>query len=115
MLAIRRSTANGLEEISRDAATDLLRRGDSYLWFHFDAPTEDELRFLQEELKIHHLTLEAIVNQNQRPKIEPFEEYVYLAIHPLLRKEKWEIEPSELDSFWAAAGSSPSIMVPCLA
>jgi magnesium transporter len=97
MLIIRRSTTNGLEEVSRDAAIDLLARGDSNLWFHFDTPTEDELRLLQEELKIHHLTLEDIVNQNQRPKIEPFEEYVYLAIHPLLRKEKWEIEPSELD------------------
>ena len=97
MLDIRRSTANGHDEVSRDAATDLLRRGDSHLWFHFDAPTEDELRFLQEELKIDHLTFEDIVNQNQRPKIEPFEEYVYLAIHPLLRKQKWEIEPSELD------------------
>jgi magnesium transporter len=97
MLIIRRSTANGLEEITRDAATELLPRGESNLWFHFDAPTEDELRFLQEELKIHHLTLEDIVNQNQRPKIEPFEDYVYLAIHPLQRKKKWEIEPSELD------------------
>lgn len=97
MLTIRRSTTNGLEEVSRDAAADLLPRGNSNLWFHFDAPTEDELRFLEKNLKIHHLTLEDIVNQNQRPKIEPFEEYVYLAIHPLLRKEKWKIEPSELD------------------
>jgi magnesium transporter len=97
MLIIRRSTTNGLEEVSRDAAADLLTRSDSNLWFHFDAPTEDELRFLEENLKIHHLTLEDIVNQNQRPKIEPFEEYVYLAVHPLQRKKKWQIEPSELD------------------
>jgi magnesium transporter len=97
MLIIRRSTTNGLEEVSRDAAADVLTRGDSSLWFHFDTPNEDELRFLAENLKIHHLTLEDIVNQNQRPKIEPFEEYVYLAIHPLQRKEKWKIEPSELD------------------
>jgi magnesium transporter len=97
MLTIRRSTTNGLEEVSRDAAPDLLRRADSNLWFHLDTPTEDELGFLKENLKIHHLTLEDIVNQNQRPKIEPFEEYVYLAIHPLQRKKKWQIEPSELD------------------
>jgi magnesium transporter len=97
MLTIRRSTTNGLEEIGRDAAADILRRADSNLWFHLDTPTEDELGFLKENLKIHHLTLEDIVNQNQRPKIEPFEEYVYLAIHPLQRKEKWQIEPSELD------------------
>jgi magnesium transporter len=97
MLIIRHSKGNGLEEISRDAAADLLRRADSNLWFHFDTPNEEELRFLEENLKIHHLTLEDIVKQNQRPKIEPFEEYVYLAVHPLQRKKKWQIEPSELD------------------
>lgn len=97
MLTIRRSTAKGLEEVSLDAANDLLASSDSNLWFHFDAPTENELRFLREKLKIHPLTIEDIVNQNQRPKIEPFEHYVYLAIHPLLREKKWLIEPSELD------------------
>ena len=97
MLTIRRSAANQLEEVSRDSASDLLTRADANLWFHFDAPTEEELRFLEEKFKIHQLTLEDIVHQNQRPKIEPFEDYVYMAIHPLLRKEKWQIEPSELD------------------
>jgi len=97
MLTIRRSTVNGLENVSRDAVADLLARGDANLWFHFDAPTEAELRFLQEDLNIHHLTLEDVVNQNQRPKIESFEDYVYIAIHPLMHSKKWQIEPSELD------------------
>jgi magnesium transporter len=97
MLTIHRSTVNGLANVSRDAVADLLARGDANLWFHFDAPTEAELRFLQEDLKIHHLTLEDVVNQNQRPKIESFEDYVYIAIHPLMHSKKWQIEPSELD------------------
>jgi len=97
MLTIRRSTGNGLENVSRDAVADLLPRGDANLWFHFDAPTEEELRFLQEDLKIHHLTLEDVVNQHQRPKVESFEDYVYIAIHPLMHSKKWQIEPSELD------------------
>jgi magnesium transporter len=97
MVIIRRSTANGLEEISRDSVPELLQRSDNQLWLHFDQPTEEELSFLQKELKIHHLTLEDIVNQNQRPKIESFEDYVYIAVHPLMRKEKSQIEPSELD------------------
>ena len=97
MLIIRRSKADGLEEISRDVAADLLRRGDSNLWLHFDTPDQEELQFLQKTLKIHDLTLEDIVHQNQRPKMELFDDYVYLAVHPLLRKESWQIEPSELD------------------
>ena len=97
MLIIRCSRKDRLEEISREAATDLLSRRDAHLWLHFDTPTEEELDFLKENFAIHHLTIEDIVNQNQRPKIEPFENYVYLAIHPLRREAKWEIEPSELD------------------
>ena len=97
MLIIRCSSGDRLEEISHEAATDLLSRRDANLWLHFDTPTEEELDFLKENFAIHHLTIEDIVNQNQRPKIEPFENYVYLAIHPLRREAKWEIEPSELD------------------
>ena len=97
MMTIRRSTGNGLEIVTRDAVADLLPREDAELWFHLDAPTEEDLRFLQEDLKIHHLTLEDVVNQNQRPKIESFEDYVYIAIHPLMHSKKWQIEPSELD------------------
>jgi len=97
MLTIRRAGANGAEEISREAALKILPHGDASLWFHFDSPAEDELRFLQENFKIHHLTIEDIVNQNQRPKIEPFEDYVYLAIHLLRREAGRRIEPSELD------------------
>jgi len=97
MLTIHRSTANGLENVSREALAKLLPRGDANLWFHFDTPTEEELRFLHDDLKIHHLTIEDVVKQNQRPKIEAFEEYVYIAIHPLMHSKKWQIEPSELD------------------
>ena len=97
MLIIRCSTGDRLEEISREAAVELPSRRDANLWLHFDTPTEEELDFLKENFAIHHLTIEDIVNQNQRPKIEPFEDYVYLAIHPLRREAKWEIKPSELD------------------
>src|SRR5262249_51688719 len=85
------------EEVSRDIASNLLSRPDAHLWFHVDAPTEEELGFLQAKLKIHPLTLEDVVQQNQRPKIEPFADYVYLAIHALHRAGQWEIEPCELD------------------
>ena len=97
MLTIRRATGNGIEEISKEAAAELLRQDQSNLWFHLDDPSDEELGFLKRELRIHTLTLEDIVQQNQRPKIEPFPDYVYLALHPLIRKAGWAVEPSELD------------------
>src|SRR5215470_8055780 len=97
MLTIRRSTKNGMEKINPEAVVDYLQDDHSKLWFHLDTPTDAELQFLQKELKIHPLTVEDIVNQNQRPKTETFENYVYVAIHSLVNKENWEIEPTELD------------------
>jgi magnesium transporter len=97
MLTIRHAKGDDLEEIERDLAVDLLGRGDSNLWFHFDTPKEDELQFLQQNLKIHDLTMEDIVHQNQRPKLDSFDDYVYLAVHPLQRKKNGQIDRSELD------------------
>ncbi|MGH7833557.1 MAG: magnesium/cobalt transporter CorA [Candidatus Binatia bacterium] len=97
MLTIRRAAPKGVEEVNRDAVPEVLARGDSTLWFHLDRPTDEELKFLETHLRIHHLTLEDIVKQNQRPKIESFEHYVYIALHPLRRQNKTHIEPTELD------------------
>ncbi|HEY2989079.1 MAG TPA: magnesium/cobalt transporter CorA [Candidatus Binatia bacterium] len=90
-------SANHVEQVSLDAVRDLLGRTDVTLFFDFDSPTEVELEFLEKQLNLHHLTIEDVVKQNQRPKIEAFEGYVYLAIHALVRKNDLEIEPAEVD------------------
>ena len=98
MLTIRRAhESTRIEELSLEEVPDLLHTSETPLWFDLDSPTQAELDFLEKQLRIHHLTLEDIVNQNQRPKIESFEDYVYLAIHPLVRKDDLEIEPAEVD------------------
>ena len=89
--------ATRIEEISLDAVPALLRSGETPLWFEMDSPTSRELDILERELEIHPLTREDIVAQNQRPKIEAFDHYVYLAIHPLIRQNSLEIEPAEVD------------------
>jgi len=85
------------EKVSLDAVAGFLSRADVSLWFDFESPTPQELQFLEKELHIHHLTMEDVVHQNQRPKVEVFEGYVYLAIHSLLRRNDVEIEPCEVD------------------
>lgn len=98
MLTIRRAhKSDRIEEVGQEAVAGLLKAGESSLWFHLDSPTEEELNFLQKELQIHPLTIEDILKQNQRPKIESFENYVYLAVHPLATRNKLEVVPSELD------------------
>jgi magnesium transporter len=98
MLTIRRAgKSDRIEEVPPEAVSDLLKSGDSSLWFHLDSPTQEELSLLERELQIHPLTLEDILKQNQRPKIEPFENYVYMAIHLLRIQNDLDIVASELD------------------
>ena len=85
------------ENIPVDAVPALLGRSDVWLWLDFESPTQQELDFFQKEFGIHHLTMEDVVHQNQRPKVEAFEGYVYLAIHSLMRRDDVEIEPCEVD------------------
>jgi magnesium transporter len=98
VITVRCSPTGGRPEvIPLDSVPDLLGRVDAALWFDIDTPAQEDLEFLERHLKIHHLTLEDVVKQNQRPKIESFEDYVYLVIHPLIRKDHLEIEPAEVD------------------
>ena len=98
MLTVRCArAANHIEALPLDAVPALLGDAEITFWFDLDSPTQAELEFLEKQLKVHHLTLEDIVNQHQRAKIESFEGYVYLAIHPLIRKDDLEIEPAEVD------------------
>src|SRR5574341_486088 len=98
MLTIRQaSKTTALEEIHQSDIPALLAAGETPIWFELDSPTQSELEFLETNLGLHHLTLEDIVKQNQRPKMEAFEHYLYVAIHPLIRKDHVEIEPAEVD------------------
>ena len=90
-------SATQVEYLSLEAVPNLLGSADTSLWFDLNSPTQAELDSLEKLLRIHHLTLEDIVTQNQRAKIESFEGYIYLAIHPLIRKDDLEIEPAEVD------------------
>ena len=98
MLTVRCArSATEVEELSLEAVPNLLGSSDIAFWFDLNSPTQAELDFLEKELRVHHLTMEDIVKQNQRAKIESFEGYVYVAIHPIIRKNDLEIEPAEVD------------------
>lgn len=86
-----------IQEFDLGRVSEALRSGAKPLWFHVESPTPTELEFLAKELRIHHLTLEDIVKQNQRAKIEAFDNYVYIAMHPLVRKNAVELAPAEVD------------------
>jgi magnesium transporter len=97
VFTVRHRPAHGQPENVPLEDVPRLLNSDCSLYLDLDTPGEEDLDFLRKQLHLHSLTLEDIVNQNQRPKLEGYESYVYLAIHALARRDDWEIEPVEVD------------------
>lgn len=69
-----------LESIDRDAIADLLKR-DEFFWLDLTDPGEQEIKQLGEAFGFHPLPLEDMLRRNQRPKLEDYEEYMFLVYY----------------------------------
>jgi magnesium transporter len=76
-----------------DAA--LIKRAEMY-WLDFDTPTEIEIEALK-SLKFHPLTIEDCLFYLQRPKLDEFDDYIFMIIHDLKYTDK--LISSEVDIF----------------
>ncbi len=50
------------------------------IWIDIEAPKKDELEFLEKTLGLHPLMIEDIANERQRPKVEPYENCLYVVL-----------------------------------
>ena len=50
------------------------------LWVDVSSPTEDDWKALEEEFDFHHLAMEDARQQNQRPKVDSYEGYLFLSV-----------------------------------
>jgi magnesium transporter len=69
-----------LDHVDREAITQLLAR-DEYFWLDLDEPGDEEERFLAEAFHFHPLALEDLRKRGQRPKLEDYDEYVFLVYY----------------------------------
>lgn len=71
-----------------------------FLWMDILEPTVDDLNFLQEEYQFHPLDLEDLIDRTQRPKLEEYDEYLFLILHfPLFDRRLRVTQPAELYIF----------------
>jgi magnesium transporter len=75
----------------------LLREPDTLIWLDFERPTDDEIALLERTFNLHPLALEDIRTQNQRPKLDRYDGYVYLVLYALDLDEQDNLERIELD------------------
>ncbi len=93
---IRRS--DGTMETTADLASlaDALHDPQSTVWVDVEGESAESLAALAGQFDLHPVTLEDFVNRNQRPKIEEFEQYVFVVIHALRPIRDDELETDEL-------------------
>ncbi|HOF87279.1 MAG TPA: magnesium/cobalt transporter CorA [Armatimonadota bacterium] len=66
--------------IPRTQVADALADPDVVLWVELTGPDEGELAWLTETFRLHPLTAEDLRNQRQRPKLDQYDDYLFLAL-----------------------------------
>lgn len=67
-------------------------------WINLANPNFEDLTFLEKDLNTDLTVLKELLEDNKRPKIEEYENYIFLVIHfPVFDKETCQTTPTELD------------------
>ena len=69
-------------------------------WLNLEAPTATETAYLAEQFDFHPLDLEDVLSTRQRPKIDSYDEYMFIVLHvPYFNKVKRRLDAAELNVF----------------
>jgi len=87
-------------------ATDLhtlnraLREQGCVFWLDMSKPTEEEYGLLDEVFGFHPLAIEDVASRNQRPKLDAFDDYLFIVLHfPVFDKSQDRLLTTEVDIF----------------
>jgi magnesium transporter len=69
-------------------------------WVNIELPGAAERTWLQEHFEFHALDLEDVLSRNQRPKIDVYDEYLFIVLHlPVFDSAAGRLGTGELDLF----------------
>lgn len=69
-------------------------------WVYIEKPTRNEIDYLAQNYPFHPLDLDDVLSRVQRPKIDEYEDYLFMVLHfPVFSKENRVTTPSEVDIF----------------
>ena len=76
---------------------------DSITWVHVHGhPTKEALEEMSDLFGLHSLALEDVLNQGQRPKVEPFEDQLFLVLNLALLTDE-EVKLEQFSIFFGAS------------
>ena len=69
-------------------------------WIYIEKPSISDIEYLDEHFKFHPLNLDDVLSRVQRPKIDGYEDHLFIVLHfPVFNKENRVTTPSEVDIF----------------
>jgi magnesium transporter len=69
-------------------------------WLKIEQPSALERAWLSEHFDFHPLDLEDVMSRNQRPKLDEYDEYLFIVLHfPVFDKQVGRLNAGELDLF----------------
>lgn len=88
--------------LSRARLLSALNEKEGVLWVDFENPSEFESDSLVEIFNFHPLAVEDCINEHSEPKVDDYEEYLFLVVHALTMVQKngqKELSTIELNLF----------------
>src|SRR5215216_7541449 len=69
-------------------------------WINIERPRHIDLAWLQERFEFHPLDYEDVVSRNQRPKVDEYDDYLFIVLHfPRYDKQVGRLNAAEVDLF----------------
>jgi magnesium transporter len=85
--------------VSRQELAKALWEKDSLIWVDLEDPSEFESEILVELFNFHPLAVEDCLIEHSEPKIDDYEEYLFLVVHAAGKTEEDEFRTVELNLF----------------
>ncbi len=74
--------------------------GEGLRWVNIERPSPLEMGWLEEHFDFHPLDLEDVLSRNQRPKIDEYDDYLFIVLHfPVFDRAVGRLNAGELDIF----------------
>ncbi len=83
-----------VSELSR-----LLASSSEIVWADCAGPSDEDVRMMSEVFKFHPLAIEDTRNQRQRPKIEEFEDHLFLILNAITLNKEDGVQFHEMNAF----------------
>ncbi|MFP5343151.1 MAG: magnesium transporter CorA family protein [Candidatus Limnocylindria bacterium] len=89
------------EPVLPDAVSEPeILEGSGLRWIHIESPRTADREWLEEHFEFHPLDYEDVYSRNQRPKLDQYDDYVFIVLHfPMFDKDSGRILTAELDLF----------------